>query len=210
MSQLPPDPEEPSVEYARVWAEAIAIAKGEILTAETPNLKLPDAVLTVQLEHSIRLFKRAMQLKPGNWQAMWFAGKIQQRLRNHKEALFWFERAYEVNDSRVEISRELSTAACHLGKSDLSIRMAARAVELDRDSANLSSLALAYLLAGKLSDAKATILESLECDPSDKISIAILKMVEHFLRKRRIPPNRTQELEKYWRLSHKWYRRWAL
>ena len=60
------------------------------------------------IERARELFLRSIELNPANWSAMWFIGKIYQRLDDNGSALSWFERASDVNGSQPDIAREHS------------------------------------------------------------------------------------------------------
>ena len=57
----------------------------------------PTRPLRSRLDRALVLFERVLKLNPTNYEAMWFSGKIHQRLGDHTTALAWFERAYQVN-----------------------------------------------------------------------------------------------------------------
>jgi tetratricopeptide (TPR) repeat protein len=91
--------EEVIAEHNRVFQEAMAIIKGQIPLNGQADMSVPSWLLGRKLKHALVLFERVLQINPENWSAMWFIGKVHQRLRNKTEALSWFERSYQVNPS---------------------------------------------------------------------------------------------------------------
>jgi Tfp pilus assembly protein PilF len=87
-----------------------------------------------------------------------------------------------------------------VGRHDAAIVFAHRATQIEPDSAGLqANLALAYLLAGRIADAQASIERSLATDPTDKISLTIRAIIQHFATNGRTPPTTTDSLQDYWR-----------
>jgi Flp pilus assembly protein TadD len=152
------------------------------------------------LKRAITLFGRVLELKPENWAAMWLVGKVYQRLGDPTYALAWFERAYQENPSQPNVAREASMCAMDIGRHEAAIVFAHRATQIEPHNAGLhANLALAYLLAGRVLEAQASIEHSLVADPADKISQTIQAIIRHFAGNGRTPPVTTPELLNYWR-----------
>jgi Flp pilus assembly protein TadD len=162
-------------------------------------MPVPGVLLSRQLRKAISLFRRALEINPNNWSAMWFIGKVHQRFREDKDALEWFKQSYDVNPSQTDIAREASLCAMQIGNHDMAIVFAHRAIQVDPTNPGLgANLALAYLLAGRIRDAQASISQALAGDPSDTISQTISTMVQHFGTTGRVPPTTTADLLSYW------------
>jgi Flp pilus assembly protein TadD len=118
----------------------------------------------------------------------------------NEKALFWLERAYQVNPSQPDVAREASMSAMDLGRNDDAIAYAYRAVQITpQDPGLLANLALAYLLAGQISHAQTCVAQSLAVSPNDKITQTIATMIQHFASIGSVPPNTTPALTDYWR-----------
>jgi Flp pilus assembly protein TadD len=171
---------------------------------------LPSADLTVRfggrlmrfarwLRRALLLFERVLQLNPENWSAMWLMGKVHQRCHNRAEALSWFERAYQLNPSQPDVAREASMCAMDLGRHDAAISFAHRAVQIESTNSGLhANLALAYLLAGRISEAQAAVDQALTGDATDTISQTIRAITQHLAANGRTPPTTTPALLSYW------------
>jgi len=191
--------EDAAGEHNRLFLEAVAVVKNEIPTSQQPHLSKPGWFLARKLNRAIDLFKRSLQLNPQNWNAMWFIGKVQQRLRNWDEARVYLERAFQSNPTQPDSAREASICAMELGQTDEAIRLAQSALGLDPTNAGLgANLALAYLLADRLGDARAAIDNASTCDNVDPISETVRAMIQHFAAHSRVPPNSTGSLVTYW------------
>ena len=186
-------------EHDRIFEEA-ALIKDEIQLHDRPPLPAPGWFLRRKLKRAISLFGRVVELKPDNWSAMWLVGKVYQRLGDFPYALAWFERAHQVNPAQPNIAREASMCAMDLGRHDVAITFALNATQIDPADAGLhANLALAYVLAGRVSEAQASIERALAGDPADKISHTIQAIIKHFVVNGRTPPATTPELLNYWR-----------
>jgi predicted Zn-dependent protease len=87
-----------------------------------------------------------------------------------------------------------------IGNHNTAIVFAYRARQIEPASAGLhANLALAYLLAGRITDAQASIARSLTADQTDKISQTIGAIIQHFATSGRKPPATTPALQDYWR-----------
>jgi tetratricopeptide (TPR) repeat protein len=186
-------------EHNRLFQMAMTIVKNEIPLLGQTEMSVPGIGLTDELRYAIVLFERALEINPQNWSAMWYIGKVHQRLREPAEALGWFERSHRSNPSQADVVREASLSAMEIGCNNKAISFALRAVELQPTSPGLcANLALAYLLAGHLSEAEVAIRRAVIADPSDPISQTIQIMVKHFANSGRVPPTTTTALQDYW------------
>lgn len=191
--------EEQISEHDRAFRDAVAIVQPEILLHERPNLPAPGWWLRRKLNRALSLFERVLELNPQNWSAMWGMGKVKQRCHEFPAALSWFERAYQVNPSQPDVAREASMCAMELGRHDAAITFAYCATQIEPANPGLhANLALAYVLAGRISDAQAAIERALAGDPSDTISLTIRAIVHHFAANGRTPPTTSPALRTYW------------
>jgi Flp pilus assembly protein TadD len=192
--------EQQRLEHNRIFEEASGLVREEITLHERPDMPAPGRLLRRKLERAVAFFGRVLQLNPENWAAMWLVGKVCQRLGDHATALSWFERAYQVNPSQPDIAREASMSAMDIGRHDAAIAFAHRATQIEPANAGLhANLALAYLLSGRIGDAKASIERSLATNRHDAISQTIEAMVRHFADNGRTPPATTPAMRNYWR-----------
>lgn len=195
--------EQQRLEHNQAFEKASAIVRDKILVHDRPDLPPPGWFLRRKLKHALFLFNRVLELNPDNWPAMWSIGKVHQRLGDSANALSWFERAYQINPSQPDVAREASLCAMTIGRPDAAIIFAHRSVQIEPENAGLhANLALAYLLAGQISDAHASIDRALIADSSDSISKTIRKIILHFAANGRTPPTTTRALNEYWSKNH--------
>jgi tetratricopeptide (TPR) repeat protein len=191
--------EQQRVEHNKLFEEASALVKDEVPLHDRPPLPPPGWLLRRRLKRALSLFDRVLGLAPENWSAMWVIGKVHQRLGDVAAALSWFERAYQVNPSQPDVAREASLCAMDIARGDAAVVYAHRATQIEPDSPGLrANLALAYLLAGRIDEARKSIEHSLAADASDTISQTISTIIEHFGANGCTPPRTTAELQKYW------------
>ena len=186
-------------EHNRLYKEAIQIATNEIIIQGHPRVSDPSSSVRQRLDRALPLFSRVIDLNPDNWSAMWFVGKIHQRYGDQSAALEWFARAHNLNPGQVDVSREASLCAMELGRSQEAISCASSAVRIRPSDAGLqSNLAVAFLLAGRLDEAKQSIERAAVEDPANRIVKTLSRMIDHFIASRQRPPSTTTELERYW------------
>ena len=184
-------------EHNRLYKEAIQIANNEIIIQG--HLRRYDSTARSRLDHALQLLTRVIDLNPNNWSAMWFVGKIHQRCGDQSAALEWFARAHNLNPGQVDVSREASLCAMELGRSKEAISYASSALRVRPSDAGLwSNLALGFLLAGRLDEAKQSIEKTKVEDPADPIAKTVSRMIEHFIASGQRPPSTTQDLQRYW------------
>lgn len=190
----------PAAKHNRLFQTALAIVKEEVPLGPRKDMPRPDWFLGLRLKRAIRLFERVLAINPENWPAMWFIGKVQQRLGNMTDALSWFERCCRINPGRSDAAREASICAMEIGRCDIAIFFAERATQIDSDDGGLhANLALAHLLAARIPDAKATINRALMLTPSDELAQNIKRMIGHFSARGTVPPSTIPALLNYWR-----------
>lgn len=188
------------LEHNKLFAEASAIARDEIVAQDGPPLPQPGWLLRRRLKRALSLLERALALAPDNGSAMWLVGKVHQRLGHAATALSWFERAHQANPTDADVAREASLCAMDIGHAQAAMAYAQRASQIEPESAGLhANLALAYLLAGRMPEAQRSIERSLALDGSDTISQTLHSIIGHFATIGRAPPRTTLELQKYWR-----------
>ncbi|HEY6226083.1 MAG TPA: CDC27 family protein [Verrucomicrobiae bacterium] len=186
-------------EARKLFDEAARLVEGEILLHERQRMAAPNWFLQRRLKRALGLFERVLALKPESWNSMWLVAKVHQRLGKPEEAFSWLERAYQINPSQVDVAREASLIAMDLGRKEAGVVYAHRATQIQKDDSGLmANLALAYLLANQLPQARASITRSLELDANDEISKTIETIIAHFEREKKTPPAKTEDLMKYW------------
>jgi tetratricopeptide (TPR) repeat protein len=192
--------EQQRIEHNKLFKEALALVEDEIPLHDRPPLPKPGWWLRRKLKRAISLFERVLALNPDNWSAMWVFGKVHQRLADFATALAWFERAYQANPSQPDVAREASSCAMDIGRVDAAVFYAHRATQIEPDSAGLlANLALAYLVAGRIDEARRSIERSLALDASDTISWTVSVLIQHIAANGSTPPKTTAELQDYWR-----------
>jgi len=190
-------------EHNRIIEEAIRLIRGEVLIHGYQYPVSLHQSVRLKLERALSLFARALELNPENWSTMWFVGKVHQRLGDYSTGFKWLSRAHGINPSQADVAREASICAMYLGRSEEAISYARSALQSQPSNNGLqANLALAFLLAGRLDEARAAIDKAVAGDPADTISQTIREMVYYFIVFRRRPPNTTATLEDYWK-KHK-------
>ncbi len=187
-----------TAESEQAFAEAYRLAKDEIPTHKRQYRPKPGWWGRRKLKRASLLLERVLILEPRHWGAMWLLGMVHKRFGDYATALSWFERAYPINPSYANIAREACSSALELGRHAEAIEFARRAVQAEpADHGLQANLALAFLIAGRLAEARAAIDRAIAGNPSDKISLALRGMIEHFTTNRARPPATLRALHDY-------------
>jgi len=187
-------------EHNRAFAAAWQLVEQELLVHGLGHPVSVERAVQLKLERALELFARVLEINPANWSAMWFLGKIYQRLGDYSTAFMWFCRAYRVSSSQPDVAREASICAMDLGLSEDAVSYARAAVQgKPSDNGLVANLALALLLACRLSEARTAIDKATLVDPSDAVSQTVKQMIEHFVASHERPPNTTSALKNYWK-----------
>jgi Flp pilus assembly protein TadD len=186
-------------EHNRAFEQAAQLAKQEIIVDGCQPSSSLQRSARFNMERSLELFTRVLELNPRNWSAMWLVGKVHQRFGDYATAFTWFVQAYKINPSQPDVAREASICAMFLGCSEDAISYAQGALRSRPSNGLQANLALALLLAGRLGEAKMAIDKATAGDSTDTVAQTVRGMVDHFIAIGRTPPNTTAALEDYWR-----------
>jgi tetratricopeptide (TPR) repeat protein len=156
--------------FNEIYDKAWALQRGNVVLSENYYVKL-GFFRKLKLRKSIKLFKQCLNLYPQSWQSAWAIGKANQALENDEEALLWFEHAYKIDQSNINVPREASLQCLNLGLSEKAVFYAKAAVDLDRNNDGLyANYALALLIDKKGDEALAAINKALEMNSQDQIN----------------------------------------
>jgi Flp pilus assembly protein TadD len=187
-------------EHNGAFEQAAQLIEGEIITQGHQPTSGATASVRSKLERALQLLARVLELNPANWSAMWLAGKIHQRLGNQSKAFALFVQAYQINQSQPDVAREASLCAMALGRSEEAIHYAQVAFQSQPSNNGLqANLALAFLLAGRLDEAKISIEKVTARSSADAVSKTVRSMIDHLIAAGEKPPNTTAALEDHWR-----------
>ncbi len=188
----------PDVNVARhneLYQQATGLIKGLIHTGDTEPGPL-DADSRRRLEQAIPLFEEVVQIRPGNWAAMWLLGKVYQRLGEYERGLDWFTRSHRVNPDHPDVAREASIAAMDAGQPEQAIEFCRRAIDAQPDDAGLrANLALATLFSGKPAEARDIAADALRRNPDDQITAQIVAIIEEVVSGVRPCPHHMRDLQ---------------
>jgi tetratricopeptide (TPR) repeat protein len=126
----------------------------------------PDAAAREQLREAIRRFEQALDIVPGNWQAMLLMGKALQSLGEHEQALTAFLRAHQCAPTQLMVAVEAGSAAGRVGQHDVAIRVMASAARHHPEDPRLPfNLGLSYLFLGDYTGARSALERAIELEP---------------------------------------------
>jgi len=186
-------------EHNHTFEQAVELIKSEIILDGRPHASGLDQPLRSKLERALELFARVLELNSENWSAMWLVGKVYQRLSDYSAAFASFVQADKVHPLQPDVLREASICAMYMGRSEEAILYARNALECQPTNRGLhANLALAFLLAGRVDEAKITI-DKATAGSADTIAQTLGRMIDHFIAVGRKPPNTTAALEDYWK-----------
>lgn len=168
----------------------------------SPNMELldragkSDAKARAEITEGIRYLNAVTEYNPENWAAFWIKGKGYQSLGDWTAANAEFKKSFEQQDQNPDVAREYALSCMELGLSDEAIKAAVHAVKTDpADSGLQANLALAYLIGGKIEEAKKAIAISLEKSPDDKISQTVKTVIEKVASGEKKQPKKMADLQ---------------
>jgi tetratricopeptide (TPR) repeat protein len=151
----------------------------------------------IDITRGIALLDAVIAYNTNNWAAWWMMGKGYQALDNHEKACDAFGKSYAIQRNNPDVAREYMNECLDLGRTTEAISAAEYAVGLSPNDAGLhANLALAYTLAGRISDTQSAINKSLGIDPNDKISLTLRQVVQEIAEGKRKQPRTMRELER--------------
>ncbi|MEO5928990.1 MAG: hypothetical protein ABIR47_03570 [Candidatus Kapaibacterium sp.] len=168
-----------------------------------PHMKLDDRednnspTARRDLVAGIRILNAVTSYGPDNWVAFWVKGKGYQAFGYPAAANDEFRHAFDLEKNNPDVAREFTISCLDLGLADDGLIAAEHAVSIAPANAGLhANLAVAFLMAGRLSDAQASIRQSLEMRPEDPISLAVRRVINEVAEGRRAQPRRSADLYK--------------
>jgi tetratricopeptide (TPR) repeat protein len=133
--------------------------------------------------------EKLAQQAPTQWGPYFLLGKGLLALGNVEQAYQSLRQAYELESQQEVIPRELAGVCLMLGRADEAVLIGQKAAALLPDSADaLGNLALAYLIAGKLTEASTTIKAALKLDATEEVNQRISSRIEDVARGKRPQP----------------------
>jgi tetratricopeptide (TPR) repeat protein len=161
--------------HNKLYDEAYNLVKDFILVGNGP---FHNTYPKTALENAIHLLIQSLEINPDNYSAMFMLGKIYQRMENYNNAISWFEKAYSIKPTLVDIGREASLSALSSGDNDKAIYFAEATLKTEPNNASLlSNYALILFVSGKIDEAKLKIQKALDLDPTDPITLNVHKEI---------------------------------
>lgn len=134
------------------------------------------------VKKAIGIFKECLSIHPFSWQSHWAIGKAYQALGEDYNALEHFEKACEIEQSNVSISREATLQCLSLGLKEKALKYAQMAMDANpKDNGLYSNYALSLLINKKGEEALAVINKALEIDSDDTININVSNFINSIL-----------------------------
>ena len=132
-----------------------------------------------QVSKGIADLNAVTDYNPTNWAAFWIKGKGYQVLGDQKAAKAEFEKSFSIQKENPDVAREYAASFLELGDGEEAVNATRHAIKLKPDDAGLrANLALALLISGKNEEAKVEITESLRMISTDRISLAVKKVID--------------------------------
>lgn len=120
------------------------------------------------------------------WRVWWFLGMARRSAADPTGAFEAFERAYVTNPTHADVSREFGGQCLALGRGPRAVEVCERNCSLHPEDAGLrANLALAWVIAGHVTRAKAEVTRAIEMDPADRITRVLAGMIDDIIAGRR-------------------------
>ena len=183
-------------EHNSYFKEGSGLIKPYMLLFDVSEKSTSSSKAKADITRGIALLDAVIVYNTNNWAAWWTIGKGYQALREPEKSCDAFGKAYSLQRENPNVAREYAAECLNLGRATEAVSVAEYAVSLSPKDAGLhANLALAYTIAGRISDAQSAISKSLQIDPNDKISIALRRAVQEIADGKRPQPHTMRELE---------------
>lgn len=193
-TKLPPVASE--VEHNRYFEEACGLMKPFITVDGVKAKPATSNKARADITRGIALLDAVIVFNPTNWSAYFMVGKGREAVGEPEKAFQAFAKSYEIQPDHPGVAREYAGACLRLGKATEAVAAAERAVRLSpSDPTHYSNLALAYTIAGRISEAKDAITKSLAIAPNNQTSLAVRRIVNEIADGKRRQPDNLCELE---------------
>ena len=150
-----------------------------------------------EIRRGVALLAEVVAYNPTNWSSWWVMGKGYQSLGEAAQACEAFGKSYSLRPENPDVAREFMFECLEIGRFNDAVSAAEHAVNISAKDAGLyANLALAYTMAGRISDAQIAIRKALELDPKDSISITLSGVVDEIKLGKRPQPRTLRELER--------------
>jgi tetratricopeptide (TPR) repeat protein len=161
--------------HNKMYDEAYNLVKDYILVGNGPFF---DAYPITILEKAIHLLIQVLEINPLNCSAMYMLGKIYQRIEKYEDATNYFEKAYFIDPTNIDIGREASLCALSSKNNDKALYFAETVLKTEPNNAGLiSNYALILFISGNIDEAKSKIQKALDCDPTDIITLNVQREI---------------------------------
>jgi Flp pilus assembly protein TadD len=148
-----------------------------------------------ELQYGVSLLSKVVQVDPGNWSAYWIMGKAYQAFGNSESACAAFGESFAIQKENPDVAREYMFESLNLGRAAEGVRAAEHAVNLrPEDGGLLANLAMAYLIAGRNSDALDFVNKALQIAPNDRITQEVKRIIIQVRDGKRPQPTTTHDL----------------
>ncbi len=175
--------------YTKAWK----ITNNYIYLHEN-NFKKNSWIGRIRTKTAIKHFLIAKELYP-NYSIDWGLGKIYQYLGNYKKALNYFEQAFEMESTNVDVAREASISALDILDFEKALFYSDKAIKLNsNDSGLYCHRALIYIFTEKNEKALQYVEKALSIDSNDEINKNTKKYIDNIINKTINRPKHPSEI----------------
>jgi len=183
-------------EHNQYYNEAWKLIQPYLRLAGAMDKKADTQKARAKLERAIALLHEVVVYNPGNWSAFWLLGKAYQTMDDHQKAYNFLGKSYGIQKENPDVAREYMFECLELTKADEGVTVGEQAVSLRPMEAGLhANLALAYMIAGRMADARSAVDKALQLDSSDQISLAVRRRIQQVAEGTRLQPRTIRDLE---------------
>lgn len=175
-------------EFNEIFERAGKKQEGLILLDGYRSKKLNESE-KLELEESVKDFKKCLEIVPEHWQSMVLMSKAFQRLEKHQDALEQLELAFKLELENHIIPMEASLEAMHLKDLEKAIFYSEESLKRNpNDFALLGNHAMNLLVAKKDLEAQETIYKAIKLQPNDSINKNIESIIKDVIAEKRERP----------------------
>ena len=165
-----------------------------------PHLREPgapriDESLEPEVRRCIEMLQILSERRGDSWSVFWLLGKAWHAIGDNVRALKALRQARKIEPGHEAITRELGGICLEEGYADEAIEVAEHAVAGDPENVELlTNLGIAYLLGGRIDEARKSVTAALKHSPEDSVAVSVAGIVEQVASGQRPQPRRLSDL----------------
>jgi Tfp pilus assembly protein PilF len=177
------------------YQEATALLKPYMFLQDVGSRNSTTEEAQKDLNRSVELFVKALEIYPESWPSHWLLGKAYQALQQPEKAYESFKSAYSIMPDNPDVVNEYFMQTLEIGKTEEALNIAKEGAQRFPEHIGLvSNYALVLLLSQQVNEAYSEAENALRLDPRDSVTRNLLGLIKEVQSGKRQCPKSLNEL----------------